>query len=131
MSEQEKAALRERLRQFKALPLDEQARHPGERRPLPCAPPEEQARVRQNLEAFQRLSPDERQRLLDPVARVPEAPPGAAAADPPALMREYLDANPDRRRQMLENLREWRSMTREQREQMRQRLREMRERRGR
>ena len=68
MSDQEKEALRERLREYKALPLDEQFR---------------------------------------------------------------IQANPERRKQMMENLRQWRKMTREQREQMRQRLREMRERRPR
>ena len=106
MSEQEKAQLRERLRQFKALPLDEQARMQANVARWRALPPEEKARVRQNLEAFQRLSPDERQRLLaqwrefqkltagsatgaaPADARVPPGQSGAAPADdgePPRL----------------------------------------------
>ncbi|MCI0570258.1 MAG: DUF3106 domain-containing protein [Myxococcaceae bacterium] len=38
-------------------------------------------------------------------------------------MREYLDAHPERREQMLENLRRWRQMTPEQRELLRERMR--------
>ena len=53
MSEQEKAQLRERLRQFKALPLDEQARIQANIARWRALPPEEKARVRQNLGAFQ------------------------------------------------------------------------------
>ncbi|MGZ6161740.1 MAG: DUF3106 domain-containing protein, partial [Myxococcaceae bacterium] len=64
MSEEEKAALRERLKQFKALPLDEQARIQANMARFRALPPEEQARIRENLQAFQRLSPEERQRVL-------------------------------------------------------------------
>ena len=64
MSDQEKEALRERLREYKALPLDEQFRIQANLARWRALPPEEKARVRQNFEAFQRLDPEERQRLL-------------------------------------------------------------------
>ncbi|HET9157388.1 MAG TPA: DUF3106 domain-containing protein [Myxococcaceae bacterium] len=129
MSEQEKAQLRERLKQYRALPLDEQARLQANVARWRALPPEEKARVRQNLESFQRLSPDERQKLLAQWREFQKLTPDQRH-ELRQQVREYLRANPERRRQMMENIRAWRSMTREQRELMRQRLREMRERRG-
>ncbi len=90
MSEQEKAALRERLRQFKALPLDEQARIRANVARWRCASAGGEGAGAAEPRGLPAALAGRAAAAAGPVARVPEAHRRSSASRSAQQMREYL-----------------------------------------
>ena len=125
LSPEQREALRERWRQFQALPPERQAELRGRLERLRSLPPERREQVMRNWEAFQRLPVRERREILDRFQRFREMSPERRAQLRQAL-RQIVEASPRERARYLDNLRRWREMSPAERDRAREEFRQRR-----